>query len=506
MAQGPLYVAYPVVAVWYRALLSSSVLGIAIAVVACRGRGGSGDDAGPAQAAAKELGPPHKPPPLRAPHPAAPQLPDLPSLADHEPPASPPADADLGGHPCRAVWTGSDVAPLACAKALLFGSDQAGGGATLLVSRDALARDPQQLPAVVDHRRDGTEGPVRDQGSAPACTAFATAAAVDHALLRWAAGAPPVSVMEIWARYHSPQVGTSLSSNVGLPLGPESQWPFTAAEAVSWVPCAEYAKPPKAGCDRPVDDARLRTVEGHPVGQLTETQVLGAPDVALLQAELAAGQDVIVALELPSAFVPKGRPGARYVPDYGKSAGADAGHALVLAGYARLPHGVYFLAHNSWGVGWGDGGYAWIHEKTLTHWSQETIAIDAEPEDRSAGGSPLRSRGQTTCDADLVPDSIRGTCAPACPDGSPRHDDVCPVAGQCPAGYVNLTGSCVLAAPAIAGADSHSGIAWKCGPGGCSYVLPRASDPTCTGSSCRASCPAPDFRVARMGNSLVCVE
>jgi hypothetical protein len=430
----------------------------------------------------------------------------LPSLADHESPAIPPAGTDLGGNPCRSVWTGSDVAPLACAKALLFGSDQAGGGATLLVPRELLARDPQQLPAVVDHRRDGTEGPVRNQGAAPACTAFATAAAVDHALLRWALHAPPVSVMEIWARYHSPHVGTSLSSNIGLPLGPESQWPFSAAEAVSWVPCAEYAKPPRVGCDKPVDDARLRSVEGHPVGALTETQILGAPDVALLEAELAAGQDVIVAIELPSAFVPKGRAGARYVPQYTKSAGADAGHALVLAGYARLPHGVYFLAHNSWGPGWGDGGYAWIHEKTLTQWSQETIAVDAEPDDRSAGGRPLRSRGQTTCEGDLVPDSILGTCAAACPDGSPRHDDVCPVAGQCPAGYVNLTGACVLAAPANAGSDPHSGIAWKCGPGGCSYELPRASDPTCTGSSCRASCPAPDFRVARMGSSLVCVE
>jgi hypothetical protein len=418
----------------------------------------------------------------------------------------PPPGADLGGHPCRAVWTGSDVAPLARAKSLLFGSDDAGSGETPLVPRELLARDPQQLPAVVDHRREGTEGPVRNQGSAPACTAFATATAVDHALLRSSAPATAVSVMEIWSRYHSPHVGTSLSSTVGVPLGPESQWPFSAAEATSWVPCSDYAKPPRAGCDKPVDDARVRTVESHAVGQLTETQYLGAPDVALLESELAAGQDVIVALELPAAFVPTGRPGARYVPHYTQSAGADAGHALVLAGYARLPHGVYFLAHNSWGTSWGDGGYAWIHETTLTQWSQETVAVDAEPQDRSGGGSPLRGRGQTTCAADLVPDSILGTCAPACPDGGPRRDDVCPVAGQCPAGYVNLTGACVLAAPTSAGSDPHSGISWKCGPGGCSYVIPRTSDPTCTGSSCRASCPAPDFRVARMGSSIVCVE
>jgi hypothetical protein len=211
-------------------------------------------------------------------------------------------------------------------------------------------------------------------------------------------------------------------------------------------------------------------------------------------------------MELPLAFVPKGLPGARYVPHYAKSGGADAGHALVLAGYAHLQHGTYFLAHNSWGAGWGDGGYAWIHEATLQQWTREVVAVDAEPLERNDGSRPRRQRAETTCAGNLVPDSIRGTCSPACPDGSPRHDEVCPVAGQCPAGYVNLIGACALGAPTAAGKDPSTGVAWRCGPGGCSYELPRAVDPACTGASCRASCPAPDFRLAKMGNTLVCVE
>ena len=83
---------------------------------------------------------------------------------------------------------------------------------------------------------------------------------------------------------------------------------------------------------------------------------------------------------------------------------------------------------------------------------------------------------------------------------------MCPVAGQCPAGFVNLTGACVLAAPAVSGKDADSGIAWTCGPGGCSYVLPKTSYPGCTGAKCQASCPAPDFILARMGGELVCEE
>jgi hypothetical protein len=211
-------------------------------------------------------------------------------------------------------------------------------------------------------------------------------------------------------------------------------------------------------------------------------------------------------MELPLAFVPTGRPGARYVPNYTKSGGADAGHALVLAGYAHLPHGTYFLTHNSWGAAWGDGGYAWIHEATLQRWAREVVAVDAEPLERDEASRPRRLRAETTCAGSLVPDSIRGTCAPACLDGSPRHDGVCPVAGQCPPGYVNLVGACVVAAPKATGKDPSTGIAWQCGAGGCSYELPRAVDPACTGASCRAACPAPDFRLAQMGDKLVCIE
>jgi hypothetical protein len=476
-----------------------------LTLAACRNPSASQVDAGPAVTAPVDSSRPRTPPPLRVAHPAAPPLPDLPALADHEAPAAAPAEADLGGHPCRAVWTGSQVAPLACAKALLFGAT-AGDGARALVPHNLLAHDPGVLPAVVDHRSDGTEGPVRNQGLAPACTAFATAAALDHALVRWSGRPAAVSVMQIWSRYHSPNEGSSLSANVGMGIGGEAQWPFDVNEAISWVACTEYTKPPRSGCGRAVNDARLQRLEASPLGSLTEAEYLGAPDMSVLAAKIAEGQDIVVTMELPSAFVPKGRAGARYVPNYTRSAGPDAGHALVLAGYARLPHGTYFLAHNSWGSGWGDGGYAWIHEQTLKAWGRESVALDADPSEQTADGRPARRRGETTCSGSLVLDSIRGTCTPGCPDGSPRHNGVCPVAGQCPAGWVNLTGACVLAAPSAKGSDPSTGIEWVCGPGGCSYVLPRSSDPTCTGAVCKASCPAPDFRIARMGPSLVCVE
>ncbi len=481
------------------------------ALSACRPRAlAVVDDAGPATLAPNDMSPAKKPPPLRIAHIATPALPDLPSLAAHEPAAQAPATAKLGDTPCHAVWTGDGASPLACASALLFGarSDaQNGGGATLLVPRALLARDPSVLPAISDHRLEGTEGPIRNQGSTPACTAFATAAAIDHAILRWSGHNTPSSTMQIWARYHSPSIDTSLLSNVGQAIGAEQGWPFNAVEAVTWMPCSNRPIGSKARCGAPIDDARLAALEAAPIGELTEVEYLATPVATpTIEAKIASGQDIMVAMELPSAFVPKGHAGSRYIPHYTKSAGPDSGHAFVLVGYVHLAHGTYFLIHNSWGAGWGDGGYAWIHEATIAAWAREVVAIDAEPVERDATSRPRRDRGTKTCSAGLLPDSIRATCAPPCPDGSPRHDDVCAVAGQCPASYVNLSGACVLAAPAVKGSDPSTGISWTCGPGGCAYMLPRASDPTCSGASCAASCPAPDFHLAKMVNALVCIE
>jgi Papain family cysteine protease len=461
-------------------------------------------DAGPAELATVDKTPPRAPPTLRAPHPVVPPLPDLPELSAHDAPATAPPSPASSDHPCGTVWSGSGIVPLVCtSSSLLFGVGE--GGATVIVPDAKMHGTAPALPAVVDHRLEGSEGPVRDQRNTPACTAFAIATAIDHALLRWMPKSTAVSSMHVWSRYRTPEERSSIDKNLGLSLGGEGDWPWNPTEANGWVSCPLSGKPPASGCGLPVNEAHLQKVQGKPVAILTHVQYLADVTTQTLESKLAAGQDVILTMLLPDAFLPKGKAGARYIPHYAKAA-PDAGHALIVAGYARLPHGTYFLLHNSWGTLWGDSGYAWLHEATVKAWAKEAVVLDAQPKVDGDGGRPKRVRGELTCESGFLPDSIRGVCAARCADGSPRHDGVCPVAGQCPTGMVNLTGACVLAAPSGSGHDPDTGVDWTCGAGGCTYTVPRAVDKPCTGNACLVSCPAPDFHLARVNDQMTCIE
>ncbi len=190
------------------------------------------------------------------------------------------------------------------------------------------------------------------------------------------------------------------------------------------------------------------------------------------------------------------------IPDFDPNS-TKSGHAMVIAGYRVTANGAYFLLHNSWSRQWGDDGYAWIHESTLFKNLTSAYTVDAEPIGPSK--TPPRNETPTQCPDGLLPDSITAQCAPACPDGSARHNAVCADSSLCPAGYVNLSGECVVAAPTARGMDPASRVQYNCAPGGCSYVVPFGFG-GCFLPWCTMSCPSPRFQLTTDGVSMVCVE
>jgi hypothetical protein len=433
-------------------------------------------------------------------------LPDLPRPSSYPHVARIPFEREVTR--CGSVWSGSEWVAAQCLDTLT--QTRGTASAKVVVPYGLMKPGAVTLPSIVDHRLDGAEGPIRHQTGSQ-CSAFSFTAALDHAYALWAGKPGAFSVMQIWGRYHLKSEIGAVEGNIGDSVASEADWPYDKVTASSWERCPvpPYKLKPAGTCSLPVDQGKLSSLEPLALGDVTQIEVIPTAQLDVLREKLAGGQDVVVGLSLHS-FATAGVPGAKYVvgDEEGKPKKGAHSHQILLVGYAMTPNGNYYLVHNSTGEKWGDHGYAWMHEDILRSRFIKTdmFAVDMQP--REVAARRLRADGSLAlrCAAGMVPDSISAACAPKCPDGSPRHNDVCALAtSDCPAGTVNLTGMCVLAAPRSAGVDPATQVAWTCGAGGCSYVVPQGQL-NCRDGVCAASCPAPMFRLATMPSGLACVE
>ncbi len=348
------------------------------------------------------------------------------------------------------------------------------------------------LPTTVDHRSDGTEGPVRDQQQVGACTGFSLSAAIDHAYARSAGSVVPVSVMHVWSRYHDASMNEAVSDNKNHPLTAEAAWPYDENVACSWD-CQDSCHDNLHVTCGPPDPVLISSANSNPdVTVSSVTRLNTTTNLDAIKEALAKGQDVWFGMQIDTVSFSAVSGQDAVVPD-GTFRGGS-GHAMVLAGYNAQSNGTYYLIHNSWGQSWGDRGYAWIHETTLKNNIIAAYLVDVTVSKAKPQPSPAPAPPQPACPASSKPDSTTGACAAACPDGSPRNANACPVANQCPPGYVNLIGRCVIAAPVVTGQDAKTGVYYTCSSGGCTYAIPLGQA-GCTLPVCAKSCPAPKFQL-----------
>lgn len=202
------------------------------------------------------------------------------------------------------MWSGSEWMPVECIDPNERG--QKTRAAQVVVSYAQMKAPTEALPKVVDHRADGTKGPVRKQ-TGPQCTAFAFTSALNHAYSRWSGQPGHFSVMQVWARYDVLREHAAADDNVGEGIADDSAWPYDGRIASSWLKCPPQPKPGQL-CGKPVDKAKLAEVQAQSIAEITQIEAVSTSELEVVREKLAGGQDVTVAVRLPS-FALAGEPG-----------------------------------------------------------------------------------------------------------------------------------------------------------------------------------------------------
>lgn len=213
---------------------------------------------------------------------------------------------------------------------------------------------------------------VLDQGARPTCVPFATSTA--HEALRSVQGYDPVHLAPEALWHHSTALGRTSADGMVLrdvdPALSESGqpgldvWPYKDDLGPDTEP-----PPPTAGTP-PWHRARLAPL----------TLAHDGMERAVEEA-LTSSSPVILVVEVTDELWWPGDDGVIAVPNVRAATGGY--HAVTCVGAATHPiHGRLLLVKNSWGEGWGLGGYAWLPLGYLVAFAVQAATVLAYEDDR----------------------------------------------------------------------------------------------------------------------------
>lgn len=205
-------------------------------------------------------------------------------------------------------------------------------------------------------RADDLTAPVADQGRRPVCVPLAVTAA--HELVRDDGLA--LASEALW--HHARSRG--LTSTAG-----------TTVQAVADA-LAEQGQPEEATWpfDLISDGPQSIPEDAGTPPWLTGTVRFVDPTVEDVQFELFGSRPVVAVIELTDVFHTLV---GGVLPDPAADAPGLGLHAVVVVALGRDSDGLYFLLRNSWGAGWGNGGYAWISAGHLGGRLRQAVAVSA---------------------------------------------------------------------------------------------------------------------------------
>ncbi|HEY4122709.1 MAG TPA: C1 family peptidase, partial [Byssovorax sp.] len=296
------------------------------------------------------------------------------------------------------------------------------------------------LPSSVDHRADGTEGPIKNQKAMGVCTAFSLSTAMDHAV-RKMQRKDVLSPLHVWSKYAVAQMGAAGDAAVDKAFTLEPVWPYDPAKAcklsknpLDHCGVAYHVTPGSGAIDPEIqgDQARADAASRYRLASIERLDTPAKPDQ--VAAVLAGGDDVWTSFNIDTdAWEHRALHGG-VIPDY--TPNETVGHAVVLAGYRTVDGGKrQFLVHNSWGESWGDRGYGWISEDMVRanmRGAYKVKVVDAAGMPSLPGlpgvtppATPTIPTPKGDCASGQVHDAVSGRCAAPCASGSAPAAGVC---------------------------------------------------------------------------------
>lgn len=185
---------------------------------------------------------------------------------------------------------------------------------------------------------------VRDQGSRPAC--LPCAASDGHCHARTLSHRLSAEYLFYFGSKRMPggdhRAGLTFAAaddalrHDGQP--DEGVWPYQQREPNPWSPPA--------------------------TAELWHARLEPVTDASQIVAALGAGQSVVLGIRLVPGFN-RVQAAPHIIDSSGRAAG---GHAVLVVGLGRRPGSKFddlLMIRNSWGFGWGEGGYAWLPSEYL---------------------------------------------------------------------------------------------------------------------------------------------
>jgi hypothetical protein len=283
-------------------------------------------------------------------------------------------------------------------------------------------------PASVDHRATGHEGPVKTQGAVGTCTAMSLSTAIEHAL-RMRGITENVSTLHIWSHYRVPKMGDAGDSNLEKRIAPQQNWQYDPAQACklmqrSFDSCGPaYGVKSNTSDSDPQIQASKKRSDSSGKYRLVGIEKLAQHDPNEFASILAQGDDLWVAFNMNTERWKSRSMKNNVIQDYSET--ESTGHAVVLAGYRTVGGAKQFLIHNSWGTGWGEGGYAWIGENMIRRQLRYAYRVRVATDGEAGPSVPSPAPSAQGCNGGEVRDAVTGQCTPACAGGR------APAAGFC---------------------------------------------------------------------------